>query len=270
MAEPRKVIQHKFTTEERKNFAEKANPHSSVKKMIGVISGKGGVGKSMVSAMLARQLQKQGLHTGVLDADITGPSIPKAFGIHEHATGTQAGVDPVKSKGGVDVMSINLMLQNESDPVIWRGPIIAGTVKQFWSEVVWKDIDVLLVDMPPGTGDVALTVFQSLPIDGVIIVTSPQDLVSMIVEKAVNMTQMMNIPILGVVENMSYLVCPHCGEKINVFGDSHIDQIAKDNDTKVLAKVPMDPAIAQAMDKGEVESIDAGFLQGAVDAIKAL
>ena len=161
MAEPRKVIQHKFTTEERKNFAEKANPHSSVKKMIGVISGKGGVGKSMVSAMLASQLQKQGLHTGVLDADITGPSIPKAFGIHEHATGTQAGVDPVKSKGGVDVMSINLMLQNESDPVIWRGPIIAGTVKQFWSEVVWKDIDVLLMDMPPGTGDVALTVFPS-------------------------------------------------------------------------------------------------------------
>ncbi len=202
------------------SFIEKLGEGSSVKKVIGIVSGKGGVGKSLVTGLMASAFAKKGLHTAVLDADITGPSIPKMFGITERATGTDKGLIPVRSKGGVDVMSINLLLENPSDPVIWRGPVIAGVVKQFWNEVIWNDVDYMFVDMPPGTGDVPLTVFQSLPVDGIIIVTSPQELVSMIVEKAVNMANIMNIPILGIVENMSYFKCPDCGKEHKIYGES--------------------------------------------------
>lgn len=253
-----------------KSMIEAANPHSHVRKVIGVMSGKGGVGKSFVSGLLASALQKQGLKVGILDADITGPSIPKAFGIHEHATGSQEGVFPSESKGGVKVMSINLLLEHETDPVVWRGPIIAGTVKQFWTEVMWGELDVLLVDMPPGTGDVALTVFQSLPVDGVIVVTSPQDLVSMIVGKAVKMTEMMNLPVLGLVENMSYLVCPDCGRHIELFGKSHVDEAARQYGLKVLSRLPLNPEAAEAVDRGDIESLDTEALSGTVEAVKAL
>lgn len=253
-----------------KSFQVAPNPNSSVKKVVAVMSGKGGVGKSLVSSLLASELQKQGIHAGILDADITGPSIPKAFGVHDQILGNDDGLFPAVSKGGVEMMSVNLLLDTETEPVVWRGPVIAGTVKQFWTEVIWKDIDVLLVDMPPGTGDVPLTVFQSLPIDGVVVVTSPQDLVSMIVTKAVNMANLMKIPMLGIVENMSYLVCPDCGRKINVFGESKVEEVAKANGLKVLDRLPIDPAIADAVDKGEVESLTSGYLTGAVNAIKAL
>ena len=248
----------------------KANPESRIKKVIAVMSGKGGVGKSLVSALLASELQKQGLKTGILDADITGPSIPMAFDVHERPMGNDVGILPPESEGGVKVMSINLLLKSETDRVAWRGPIIAGTVKQFWTEVSWGDIDVLVVDMPPGTGDVPLTVFQSLPIDGVVIVTTPQDLVSMIVTKAVNLAGMMKLPVVGIVENMSYLVCPDCGKKINVFGESHIEEVAKSMGLKVLDQIPIDPTIAGAVDMGKVESLKDGLLKGAVEAVKAL
>jgi Mrp family chromosome partitioning ATPase len=234
------------------------------------VSGKGGVGKSLVSSLLASGLQKRGLHAAVLDADITGPSIPKAFGLRDRATANDDGLIPVKSAGGVDIMSINLLLNGETDPVIWRGPVIAGTVKQFWSDVVWEDVDCMVVDMPPGTGDVPLTVFQSLQVDGIVIVTSPQDLVSMIVTKAVKMASMMNIPIIGIVENMSYLECPDCGKKINVFGESHVEEVAQRNGLKVLAQLPINPQIATAVDCGAVEAINGNWLDKALDAVVAL
>ncbi len=253
-----------------KSFLEAPNPKSHVKKVIGVVSGKGGVGKSLVASLLASGLQKQGVHTGIMDADITGPSIPRAFGIRSRATANDDGLIPVKSQGGVDVMSINLLLNGETDPVIWRGPVIAGTVKQFWTDVVWEDIDCLVVDMPPGTGDVPLTVFQSLPIDGIVIVTSPQDLVSMIVTKAVKMAAMMNVPIIGIVENMSYLECPDCGKKISVFGESHVEDIAQRNGLKVLGRLPIDPKIAEAVDRGAVETLNGDWLNEVIEAVKQI
>lgn len=233
-----------------------ANPYSSVKKVIGVVSGKGGVGKSLVTSLLSVMMNKRGHHTGILDADITGPSIPKAFGITGDVMQNEQGFLPVKSSVGIDVMSINLLLEDETQPVLWRGPMIAGTVKQFWQDVVWDDVDYLFVDMPPGTGDVALTVFQSLPIDGIVIVTSPQELVSMIVAKAVNMANKMNVPILGLVENMSYFMCPSCKEKHTIFGESHIEQIAKEFKINSIARLPIDPSIAAACDAGKIETID--------------
>ncbi|MBO6157660.1 MAG: Mrp/NBP35 family ATP-binding protein [Firmicutes bacterium] len=246
------------------------NEFSSVKKVIGVVSGKGGVGKSMVSELIASTLQKQGLQTAILDADITGPSIPQAFGLHQSLRGSEMGMLPAKSDSGVDIVSVNLLLENETDPVVWRGPVMAGVIQQFWSETFWNDIDVMVVDMPPGTGDVPLTVFQSLPVDGLIIVTSPQDLVSMIVTKAINMAKMMNIPVLGIVENMSYLTCPDCGKKISLFGESHVEEVAAKNGLKVLGQIPIDPALAQAVDKGAIDNLNVNYLDGALDAIKAL
>lgn len=230
-------------------------PHdlSQIKKVIGVVSGKGGVGKSLVTAMSAVLSSKKGYKTAILDADITGPSIPKMFGLHEKAQQNEDGLLPVQTKGGIEVMSLNLLMENETDPVIWRGPVIAGVVTQFWTDVIWGDVDFMFVDMPPGTGDVPLTVFQSIRIDGIIVVTSPQDLVSMIVEKAMNMAKMMNIPILGLVENYSYVECPDCGKKINIFGESRIDEIAAAKGLKVLGKIPMKQTVAQKCDKGEIE-----------------
>ena len=235
-------------TEQKTDFSEKLHEMSSVKKVIAVVSGKGGVGKSLVTSLLAVTMSRRGHRSAVLDADITGPSIPKAFGIKEKATGSEFGLFPVKSKTGIEMMSINLLLENDTDPVVWRGPIIAGTVKQFWTDVIWKDIDFMFIDMPPGTGDVPLTVFQSIAVDGIIVVTSPQELVSMIVSKAVKMAEMMNIPILGLVENMSYFRCPDNGKDYPIFGDSHIEEIAKKHNLKVLAKLPIDPKLATACD----------------------
>ena len=245
-------------------------PHkdSSIKKVIGVISGKGGVGKSMVSSLLAVNFQKKGFNTAILDADITGPSIPKAFGIKERAVGNESGIFPVKSKTGIQTMSVNLLLENTTDPVIWRGPVIAGTVKQFWQDVIWKDVDYMFVDMPPGTGDVALTVFQSIPVDGIVIVTSPQELVSMIVSKAVKMAQMMNIPVIGIIENMSYIECPCCGEHIEMFGKSHLDEVAAEYNLPVLGRIPMTPAIAAASDAGNVEELESNWFNEAINAIE--
>ncbi|MBE5937871.1 MAG: Mrp/NBP35 family ATP-binding protein [Lachnospiraceae bacterium] len=255
---------------EPQSFLVSPNPKSSIKKVIGVVSGKGGVGKSLVTELLAVGMQRTGSKTAILDADITGPSIPKAFGITEKATGDSDGILPVSSKTGIDIMSINLLLEDTSDPVIWRGPVIAGTVKQFWSEVVWKDIDTMFVDMPPGTGDVPLTVFQSLPVDGIIIVTSPQELVSMIVEKAVKMAKMMNVPIIGIIENMSYAECPDCGKRIPLFGESHLDEIALAHSLPVLGRIPVNPAIAKAVDNGAIEDLEQDWITPATDAIKAL
>ena len=227
------------------------HPNSKIGKVIGVVSGKGGVGKSMVTDLLAVEFARRGYHCGILDADITGPSIPKAFGITEKAQGNETTIFPVKSKKyGVDIMSINVLLENESDPVVWRGPVIGGTVRQFWSDTLWDNVDYLFVDMPPGTGDVALTVFQNIPIDGIVVVTSPQDLVSMIVGKAMKMASLMNIPVLGLVENMSYALCPDCGKKIHVFGESHIGEIAEEYHVPVLAQMPINPALASACDNG--------------------
>ena len=231
-----------------------ANELSSIKKVIAVVSGKGGVGKSTVTCSLAAAMAQRGRRVGVLDADITGPSVPTAFGVHEHATGSEFGIYPAVSQGGVEIMSLNLLTENDTDPVVWRGPIIAGTVKQFWTDVIWGDLDYLFVDMPPGTGDVPLTVFQSLPVDGVIVVTSPQDLVSMIVTKAVKMAEMMNIPILGVVENYSYFQCPDCGKQHAIFGESKVEEVAAGLGLKVLAKLPIDPALAAACDQGQVDA----------------
>lgn len=233
-----------------------ANPHSHVNKVIAVVSGKGGVGKSMVTASLARIMREQGFNVGIMDADITGPSIPKMYGIHKQAMGTEEGIIPEEAKDGTKIMSVNLLLPNESDPVIWRGPVIANVVTQFWTDVMWGELDYLFVDMPPGTGDVPLTVFQSLPVDGIVIVTSPQDLVQMIVKKAYNMACQMDIPVLGIVENYSYLVCPDCGKKISVFGESHIDEIAKEYNIPVLAKLPIDPKVAEHVDNGTIEYLE--------------
>lgn len=247
---------------------EKLNEMSSVKKVIAVVSGKGGVGKSLVTSALAVELNRRGHKTAVLDADITGPSIPKAFGISAKAKGSQFGILPETTKTGIDVMSVNLLLENSTDPVVWRGPVISGTVKQFWSDVIWKDVDYLFVDMPPGTGDVPLTVFQSIPLDGIIIVTSPQELVSMIVSKAVKMANMMNVPILGVVENMSYYRCPDCKKEHKIFGESHIDEIAKSFDTRVLAKVPMDESLRKSVDTGTIELFVGDWFSSAADFIE--
>ena len=247
-------------------------PHakSHIKKVIGVVSGKGGVGKSMTSAMMAVSMRRKGYKVGVLDADITGPSIPKLFGVHGPAMGTEDGINPVESHTGIKIMSINLLLEDEEAPVVWRGPVIAGAVKQFWTDVVWKDVDFLFVDMPPGTGDVPLTVFQSLPVDGIVVVASPQELVSMIVAKAVNMAEMMKVPMLGIVENMSYIVCPDCGKHIHVFGDSHVDEIADKYSLPVLAKMPIDPELAKEADAGMIEAYPGQYLEGAADACEKL
>lgn len=238
------------------------NEYTHVKKVIGVVSGKGGVGKSMVTASLARMMREQGYSVGILDADITGPSIPKMYGIHEHAVGNELGMFPCIAKDETRIMSVNLLLDSEDTPVIWRGPIIAGVVTQFWNEVLWGDLDYLFVDMPPGTGDVPLTVFQSLPVDGVIIVTSPQDLVQMIVKKAYGMAKQMNIPVLGIVENYSYVKCPDCGKEIKVFGESHIDEIAADLNVPVLGKMPLDPAIAQMVEEEKFSEAENPYLEG--------
>ena len=245
-------------TAEQTSFLEPLNPASSVKKVIGVVSGKGGVGKSLVTAMMAVKMNSKGKHTAILDADITGPSIPKAFGLNNNMVMMTKDnlMIPATSALGIDIMSANLLLDNDTDPVIWRGPVIACAVKQFWNETLWEDVDYMFVDMPPGTGDVPLTVFQSLPVNGIIIVTSPQELVSMIVAKAVKMAQKMNIPIIGLVENMSYLECPDCGKKISVFGESHIDEIAREYNIPVLAKLPIDPKVAEHVDNGTIEYLE--------------
>ena len=242
-----------------------ANPYSQVKKVIGVVSGKGGVGKSMVTASLARLAISQGYTVGILDADITGPSIPKMYGVHESAVGNEEGMFPCIAKDGTKIMSVNLLLERESDPVIWRGPIIAVVVTQFWTDVMWGDLDFLFVDMPPGTGDVPLTVFQSLPVDGVVIVTSPQDLVQMIVEKAYNMAKQMNIPVLGIVENYSYLECPECGKRISVFGESHIEEIAENLGTEVLGKMPIDPQLAEIVEQEKFYEAENKYLTNIIE-----
>lgn len=260
---------HAGTCESKKVDMKVApNEYTHVKKVIGVISGKGGVGKSMVTASLARLMRAQGYSVGILDADITGPSIPKMYGVHEHAVGTEQGMFPCIAKDETRIMSVNLLLDSEETPVIWRGPIIAGVVKQFWEEVLWGDLDYLFVDMPPGTGDVPLTVFQSLPLDGVVIVTSPQDLVQMIVKKAYHMAEAMSIPVLGIVENYSYLKCPDCGKEISVFGKSHIEEVAAELGIKVLGKMPIDPALAEMVEMEKFYDVDNEYLKDAVDALK--
>lgn len=252
-----------------KSFLEAPHPDSKIGKVIGVVSGKGGVGKSMVTDLLALEFARRGYHCGILDADITGPSIPKAFGLTEKATGNETTIFPVKTKKyGIDVMSINLLLENETDPVVWRGPVIGGTVKQFWTDTLWDNVDYLFVDMPPGTGDVALTVFQSIPVDGIVVVTSPQDLVSMIVGKAVKMAEMMNIPVLGLIENMSYAECPDCGKKIPVFGESHIGDVAAMYHVPVLAQMPINPSLAASCDEGTVEELTCSYLSDAAMVIE--
>lgn len=255
----------------QRDLHEKLNPKSSVKKVIGVVSGKGGVGKSLVTSMLAVAMNDKKYRTAILDADITGPSIPKAFGLgKERATGNDNELYPVVSNGGIQMMSINFLLPNETDPVVWRGPVIAGAVKQFWSDVVWNDVDFMFVDMPPGTGDVPLTVFQSIAIDGIVVVSTPQELVGMIVEKAVKMSEMMNIPILGIVENMSYVKCPDCGKEIKLFGESNIDNIAKSYDIPVLARLPIEPSVAAACDSGRISSVDTSGLKDAVEVFEKM
>lgn len=260
----------KVETSTQQDLREKSHRLSRIRKVIGIVSGKGGVGKSLVTSSLAVAVRRQGKQTAILDADITGPSIPKIFGLHTKAVATDDGIQPVKTKTGISVMSINLLLDGEATPVIWRGPLIAGIVKQFWTDVIWQDVGVLFVDMPPGTGDVPLTVFQSLPVDGIIIVTSPQELVSMIVEKAVKMAEQMNVPVLGLVENMSYFACPDNGKKYQIFGESHIDDIAKKYGLDVLARLPIEPSIAKACDTGNIESIELPELKDAAKRIANL
>ena len=265
---PKAVKDVQARSKQPQSFQEKLNEYSSVKKVIGVVSGKGGVGKSFVTASLATAMRKKGYEVGILDADITGPSIPKMFGVHGPAMGSEMGILPIAAEDGTKIMSINLLMEDEEAPVIWRGPVIAGTVKQFWSDVVWGDLDYLFVDMPPGTGDVPLTVFQSLPVDGIVIVTSPQELVQMIVKKAYNMAGMMNIPVLGVVENYSYLKCPDCGKEIKLFGESHIDEVASELAMQVLGKMPLDPAYAELADQGLFYKADNPYLEDAVKKIE--
>ena len=252
------------------SFLVDQNEFSDIKHVIGVVSGKGGVGKSLVTSLLAANMQKKGYKTAVLDADVTGPSIPKAFGITNKATGSAAGIIPELSKTGIEVMSVNLLLQDETEPVVWRGPVIAATVKQFWQDVVWNDVDYMFVDMPPGTGDVPLTVFQSLPVDGIVVVTSPQELVGMIVEKAVKMAGMMDIPVLAVVENMSGFRCPDCGKVHNIFGESHIDEIAEKYGIPVTAKIPMDPNVAAKCDAGDIEYCEESWLDPVTEKLANL
>lgn len=246
------------------------NSFNDIKKVIAVVSGKGGVGKSMVTSLMAVSMNRLGYKTAILDADITGPSIPKAFGVTEKASANELGIFPLRTKTDIGTMSVNNLLENDTDPVIWRGPVIAGTVKQFWTDVLWGEVDYLFVDMPPGTGDVPLTVFQSLPVDGIVVVTSPQELVQMIVKKAYNMADMMHIPVLGVVENFSYLECPDCGKKINVFGQSHVDEAAKELGIPVFGKLPVDPAYAEKADEGKFFEIDNPYLADGVEALKNL
>ena len=250
------------------DFSEQPHELSRIKKVIGVVSGKGGVGKSMVTSLMAVSMKRQGYNTAILDADITGPSIPKAFGIKEKAMPSELGLFPITSKTGIEIMSINLLLENDTDPVVWRGPIIANTVKQFWTDVIWGDVDYMFVDMPPGTGDVPLTVFQSLPVDGIIIVTSPQELVSMIVAKAVKMARMMNIPVIGLVENMSYFECPDCDKKHYLFGESRIEEVAKQYGIDVVAKMPIDSSLAGACDKGLIELFENNWLDPIVETLE--
>jgi len=244
------------------------NPKSTVKKVIAVVSGKGGVGKSTVTSMLAVAMNRRGKRVGVLDADITGPSVPTAFGVTECQGATKEGLYPAMTSTGIQVMSINLLLDNNTDPVVWRGPVIAGAVKQFWTDVIWEDVDCLFVDMPPGTGDVSLTVFQSLPVDGIVIVTSPQDLVSMIVAKAVKMANMMHIPVLGFVENYSYLECPDCGKRIHVFGESRLEEVAEAFQLPILARLPIDPMVAQSYDSGMMETVKTDAVDAVIEAIE--
>ena len=253
--------------EKPQSFLLEPHPQSHIKKIIGVVSGKGGVGKSLVTSMLAVTMQRKNYKAAILDADITGPSIPKAFGLKEKAMATNEGLLTVDTRTGIEVMSVNLLLENDTDPVVWRGPVIAGTVKQFYTDVIWNDVDFMFVDMPPGTGDVPLTVFQSLPVDGIIVVTSPQELVSMIVEKAVKMADLMNIPVLGLVENMSYFECDKCGEKHKIFGDSHIEEIAEKYNIKNIAKLPMDPRVAKNCDNGDIEAFEGDWLEALADSL---
>jgi len=265
---------------EERDMHEKLHEGSSVKKVIGIVSGKGGVGKSLVTSLLAAKIHKDGFRTAILDADITGPSIPTAFGLAQEKAegGVMTGADgkqqqylkPVKSSSDIQIMSMNFLLQNETDPVVWRGPVISGAVRQFWTDVVWEDVDFMFVDCPPGTGDVPLTVFQSIPIDGIIVVSSPQQLVRVIVEKAVNMANMMNVPVLGLIENMSYVKCPDCDKEIRVFGDSNIEGIAKDFGLKVLARIPIERHTSITVDNGEVETLDPDYLEEAVKTVEAL
>lgn len=253
---------------DNQSMLQPANEYSNVKKVIAVVSGKGGVGKSLVTSLLSVSMQRKGYTTAVLDADITGPSIPKAFGVTEKAGGSDIGIFPVQTKTGIRLMSVNLLLQNETDPVVWRGPVIAGTVTQFWTDVVWGDIDYMFVDMPPGTGDVPLTVFQSLPVAGIIIVTSPQELVSMIVEKAVKMAELMNIPVIGMVENMSYFECPDCHKKHSIYGESNIDEVAARHGIKNISKLPINSKLAGACDKGMIELFEGDWLDNMTDYIE--
>ena len=254
----------------QESLLAQANPHSKVKKVIGVVSGKGGVGKSMVTSLMAVTMNRRGLKSAVLDADITGPSIPKAFGVKGMLMGTDEGIIPAESKTGVKVVSLNLLLENESDPVVWRGALIAGTVKQFWTDVMWGDVDFMFVDMPPGTGDVPLTVFQSLPVDGIIIVTSPQELVGMIVSKAVKMANMMNVPVLGIVENMAYFECPDCGKRHAIFGESNVEKIAAEFGIENTAQLPINPKLAGACDKGMIELFEGDWLEKLADAVEKI
>lgn len=255
---------------ESQSLLQKPHELSHIKKVIGVCSGKGGVGKSMVTALLAVLLQRMGIKVGILDADITGPSIPRAFGIKEKAAGTDTGIFPVRTKTGIDVMSLNLLLENDSDPVVWRGPVIAGAVGQFWTDVIWGEKEVLFIDMPPGTGDVMLTVFQSIPVDGVVLVSTPQELVGMIVEKALKMTEMMNVPVLGLVENMSYVECPDCHQKVELFGASHREEIAAKYHIPLTAALPIDPKLAGGIDKGMIELFNGMWLDDLAAAIADL
>lgn len=250
------------------DLLEKTHELNSIKKVIGVVSGKGGVGKSLVTSTLAVLMRRKGYKVGILDADITGPSIPKMFGITKKAEGSEFGIYPERTHNSINVMSVNLLLEKDDSPVIWRGPIISGTVKQFWTDVIWGEVDYLFLDMPPGTGDVPLTVFQSIPLDGIVIVTSPQDLVALIVKKAYNMAKSMNIPVLGIIENMSWLKCPDCGKEINLFGESKIEEIGANLGLNVLGKMPIDPAIAELCDNGEIEKLDHSYLDGAIDYIE--
>ena len=249
------------------SLLEPANSLSDIKKVIAVVSGKGGVGKSMVTSSLAVMMQRRGFSTAILDADVTGPSIPKIFGVTGRAQGTELGIDPRLTSKGTEIMSVNLLLEHTDDPVVWRGPVIANVVKQFWSEVLWGDLDYLFVDMPPGTGDVPLTVFQSLPVDGIVVVTSPQDLVKMIVNKALNMAKMMNIPVLGIFENYSYVKCPDCGKKIEIFGKSQVKETAEENGIKLLGQIPIDTSFAKLADEGRFEDADTSYVHGAVEVL---
>ena len=253
-----------------KSFLEELNQYSKVNKVIGIVSGKGGVGKSLVTALMAAAMNRTGRRTAILDADVTGPSIPKLFGIKEKAQGSELGIIPGKTEKGTKIISVNMLLDNEDDPVVWRGPVIAGVVKQFWTDVLWDEIDYMFVDMPPGTGDVPLTVFQSLPVDGIIVVASPQELVEMIVGKAVKMAEMMNVPVLGIVENMAYFECPDCGKRHYIFGESHIDELAKKFGIDTVSKIPIEPALAAACDAGKIEDYKNDYLSEIIEKVSKL